>query len=80
LERKLQWILDYTAAAARVLRSFAGCLKIGIRAGLKSHGYDLPHVGPLLAASAINTSIRFKVALDAAVVIHDEVRILPVSA
>ena len=78
--KKAQWILVYTAAAARVLRSFAGGLKIGIRARLKGDRNDLSHVGALLASCPINTSIRFKVALDAAAVIHDEVGILPVSA
>ena len=67
-------------SSGRVLRSVIGGLKIGIRTGLKSHGNDLSHVGVLLTSSAINSSIGFKVALDAAVIIHDEVGILPMSA
>src|SRR5579864_219739 len=80
LEARVPRLRRPTAQRTRVLRGLAGSFKIGIRAWLKGDGDDLSHVGALPAASAIDTSIGFKVALDAAVVIHDEVRILPVSA
>jgi hypothetical protein len=69
-----------TRSTSDLLRSFAGGLEIGIRTRLKSHGNDLSHVGALLTSSPINRSIGLKVALQAAVVIHDEVWILPMSA
>jgi len=55
-------------------------LEIGIGAGLKRHGNDLPEVGALLTSSAINRPIRLKIALETTVVLHDEVWILPMSA
>src|SRR4051794_39918054 len=78
--RRLEALSRQIRSRSDLLRSFAGCFKIGIRTGLKSDGNDLPHVGALLASSPIDTSIGLKVALDAAVVIHHEVGILPVSA
>lgn len=62
------------------LRSFAGCFKIRVRAGSQRHWHDLSHIRALLASAAINGSIRLEGALDTAVVIHDKIRILPVSA